>query len=642
MCGIAGIVDNERDKKGIMEKMLKRIAHRGPDASALYEWENTIIGHCRLSIVDPEKGTQPFHNPSGTLSVVFNGEIYNFKELKKEAEEKGIEFRTESDTEVILALYEAYGPDFITRLNGIFSFAVLDKRDGSLMLARDYFGIKPLHYFHENGILVFGSEIKALLEYPGYRRETDYDTMHRHLNLRYSPGNDTLFKHIKRMPPATYAIYKAGRLDFKRYWHLKPETRRDIGEEEAKADIDRLLLQAVKRQLPEGIPVGVYLSGGLDSSIIVRKMCEAGVKDILSFTLGFDEPGDESEAAAHTASFFGTRHHNLKIDPHPMELMPRVIYHAEEPKINLIQGYHMSAFARSSVKVVMSGIGGDELFAGYDIHKLLRPLDRISSHIPGFMKKAGCGLSSALFRLHRATGPMKWDEYRRGLQMLFSAGDIEKAYLILRNTWDYDKGCYREIYNPAFLENLNGEREKTHRVFDGLFGEIGNLTPLEKVMYAEFHTKMVNDYLLVDDRMSMANGIEERAPLLDKDLAEYAFSLPVSLKMKGKRTKGLLRETVGNSLPEGTANKKKQGFSANPYLMFKRHLKPAAERILTEDFVRKQGIFRYEYIQKILKHRPDPRLRWHYNYIWLVLGFAIWEEIFIKGNMSDDIEAYYH
>ena len=625
MCGITGVIE-DKDNSDLIKKMVSSISHRGPDALTTFVHKNAALGHARLSIIDLNTGDQPIFNQDRDKCIIYNGETYNYKEVRAELEAKGEHFITSSDTEVILKAYEVYGPDCLNKFNGIFAFAIYDLKTEEVFLARDHFGVKPLHYFYTPGLFVFGSEQKAILEHPKVPRALNRQALHLHLNLRYTQGDDTLFKGIKRLPPAHYLLYKNGKLRINKYWSLKPTINFDLSEKEAITGLNDHLEEAVKRQLVSDVPIGVYLSGGMDSSAIVQKMHSLNVSDINTFTLGFNEPTDEFPDARMVANFFGTQHRESSLTMDPLSSMEEVIWHAEEPKINLLQGYHMSAFVNNHVKVVLGGLGGDELFTGYDIHKFIYPFNNWHSRIPQFLQKLLRWKSDFLFKIQNGTGSLRYDEYRRGLQMLLSIGRIEKFYLIMRNVWDFDQGFYQKIYTNRYLEERKEELPKTVNYFLDWFQKIG--TPLDEVLLAEFNSKMVNDYLLVEDRMSMSHGVEERVPFLDRDLVDFGFSIPIQYKIKNNQTKALFRKAMEPLLPKRIVTKKKWGFTVNPYLQFKKDLKMRVETELTKEYIENQGIFNYDYIKSILEYPAHQRLRWHYNYIWILLGLKIWKERF--------------
>lgn len=631
MCGICGISEKGRDNQLLIEKMCQIIGHRGPDNTSIYKSGDIYLGHRRLSIIDLTTGNQPIFDESKNLAIIFNGEIYNYRELRRDLQNKGYQFQTQSDTEVILKLYQDKGVDSFKNLNGIFAFAILDQRGKAkrLILARDHFGVKPLHYYRANGLFIFASEQKAILLHPKVRRCLNKQSLHYHLNLRYTPGNETLFEGIYRLPPAHYAIIENNEiLKIAPYFELEVSINHKKTEKEWIEEIQFHLKQAVERQLVSDVPIGVYLSGGMDSSSIVAMMREIGVKNISTFTLGFNEPTDELGDARDVAEYYKTDHHELRMDLNPMQMMPEVIWHAEEPKINLLQGFLMSKFVSDHVKVVLGGLGGDELFSGYDIHRYIYPLNKLHHIIPGWLEsKVMFKFSRLAYSLQRHFTGYSFDEYRRGIQMLLSTGNVAKFYLILRNAWDFDRQEYYKIYSPTFAQ---ASIEPVINEFNQYFKDFSG-SAIDKVYYAEFHTKMVNDYLLTEDRMAMSHSVEERVPFLDIDLVKLGFSIPAGVKMRGNKTKYLLRKTMRNYLPQKILYKKKWGFTFNPYLQFQKDLKQTAEKILTKERITKDGMFNYDFIRSILDASPHPRMRWHYNYIWVLTGFYIWRELFLES-----------
>ncbi len=646
MCGIAGIVEKGKDNRELMERMLNIIAHRGPDASTQYTNNDVTLGHRRLSIIDLSTGDQPMFNEDKSLCVIFNGEIYNHKDLREPLIKAGHAFQTNSDTEVLLHGFEEYGYKLFEKLNGIFAFALYDLNENTIVLVRDHFGIKPVHYHAKEDLFIFASEQKPIILHERVKRKLNFNSLHSQINLRYTQRDETLFEGIKRLPPAHFLVYKNGQVNVERYWQLKPEVNPGMTENEAMDGINHYIKQAVDRQLMSDVPLGVYLSGGMDSSTIVQKMSELGVKEINSFTLGFNEPTDEFPDSQLIAETFGTNHRTLSLSMEPLMHLPEVIWHAEEPKINLLQGFNMSKFVSDHVKVVLGGLGGDELFAGYDIHKFIYPFNSLNNHIPKWMRSLLDWKSSLLFKFQNSTHSLGFDEYRRGIQMLMAIGRIEKFYLIIRNVWDFDEGFYREIYHPDIYKKMLYESARIKDEFSSFFDESSKLSSLDQVLYTEFHTKMVNDYLLVEDRVSMSHSVEERVPFLDIDLVNFGLSIPVHLKIKNNQTKYLFRKAMRGKLPDKILDKKKWGFSVNPYLQFKKDLRETAEKILTEKYIEEQGIFNYRYIRRILDHKPHPRLRWHYNYLWVVMGMTILEKMFIKtDNFTDrkfNIQDYFN
>lgn len=633
MCGICGIYERDVDNREAVSIMNELLAHRGPDNSSIYQSGDISLGHRRLSIIDLVTGDQPIFNHDKTLAIIFNGEIYNYRELREELKNTGCSFKTQSDTEVILQMYERGGIESFSRMNGIFAFAILDERKKRqrLILARDHFGIKPLHYFQKDGLFIFASEQKAILVHPKVERILNEQALHYHLNLRFTQSNETLFKGINRLPPAHYLVAEDGQVkEIKPYYSLQTKLNYEKSESDWLLEIPQVLQQAVKRQLVSDVPLGVYLSGGMDSSAIVAMMRENGIDNIKTFTLGFNEPTDELEDAQIIADHFETEHYTLNMEMNPMQFLPQVIWHAEEPKVNLLQGFMMSQFVSQYVKVVLGGLGGDELFSGYDIHKYIYPFNRLHQITPKFIEGSILNkLSSFVYFLQTRFGSFRSDEYRRGIQMALATGNIAKFYLILRNAWDFDFQNLKNIYTTQFIEkNL----QLALNEFDQFFDLNSSLTPLDEVYLAEFNSKMVNDYLLTEDRMSMSHSVEERVPFLDLDLVNLGFSIPAKMKMRRNQTKYLLRKAMKPYLPNKILQKKKWGFTFNPYLQYQKDLKTTAETILTKERIEKDGIFKYDYILSIFNAKPHPRMRWHYNFIWMLTGFYIWKQLFLESN----------
>lgn len=640
MCGIVGIAGPGASRE-LAEAMLRSLAHRGPDDSGLHQAGDIVIGQARLSIIDLVTGDQPMPNEDSSVWLVYNGEVYNFPQLRQDLEAKGHRFRSKSDAEVIIHGYEEYGLDILPRLDGIFAFALWDARHSRLVLARDYLGVKPLHYHFDGQTLRFASEIKPILQDPTVARRVDYQALHYFLNLRYIPGERTLFEGIKRLLPAHYMVFENGAVRTGCYYELRaePGPRREAGYYEE--GIRHYLREAVRKQLVSDVPLGVYLSGGLDSSSIVAFMSEMVSEPIKTFCLGFNEPTDELQDARVVAERFATQHYEMSLNADPLRRYPEVIWHCEEPKENILQGYLLAQFARQHVKVVLGGLGGDELFAGYINNQFIYPSQPFHRLVPNVMVTGLLQpLSRLAFNVQNATGALALDEYRRGVQMLLALGDPQRYYLILRNVWDYDQGAFANLYGPTLRAQ---KLEPVHAQFTRYFAP-DRRDVLDQVLWAELQTKMIDDFLMNDDRTSMAHGLEIRVPYLDRDLVRFSMGIPVDLKIRHNQTKYIFRQAMAGLLPEQTLAKKKWGFSFNPYYQFQKDLKDVAERILTRRRVESRGWFNYAYLRRILDHPPHPRLRWHYFILWLALGLEIWCQMFLEGSGEKpdmNLEAYY-
>ncbi len=633
MCGIAGYI-GVKDDNELLKRMARAILHRGPDDEGFYESQKIALASCRLSIIDLSGGHQPMSNETQTVWVVFNGEIYNFLELRKFLVKRGHLFKTRSDTEVIVHLYEEFGEDFPSHLLGMFAIALWDTEMQVLFLVRDHIGKKPLFYWYNAGRLVFASEAKAVLECEDYHPDLDPEALHFFLNCRWVPGEKTLFKNIYSLLPGYLLRYKNGEIMKRCYWNL--ELKPDNGRSEAYfiETTQYLFRQAVQRRLMSDVPLGVFLSGGIDSSSIVAVMSETSTRPIKTFTLGFNDPTDEVEDARNVAEYFATEHHELRVDANPLRHLPTAVWYAETPKVNSIQMYLIAKFARQYVKVALSGLGGDELFGGYDNYLFVKPTQFFHSYIPPSVQSIFKNISQQLFLFQMRMGKLHLDEYRRGVQMLLSLGDRTRYYLILRNVWDGDKAFYRQIYSPAFAQQQMQWQVRRH--FEHYFSNDG-FPMLSQVMHCELKEKLVADQIWLEDRMTMANSLESRAPFLDKDLVEFALTIPDSLKIRGRRTKYIFRKAMEGIVPEFVFKKQKLGFAFDPYRQFKRDLKEVAQQFLTEERIKNQGFFNYNYIKSIIEYPPHRSMQWHYFYLWNMVGFQVWYDLFIErvGTPSD-------
>lgn len=638
MCGITGFSGPPNPE--LLRTMTDMLIHRGPDADGYFTNDGANLGNRRLRIIDLSGGDQPIANEDETIWVIYNGEIYNYADLHRQLLNRGHTFRTQTDTELLVHLYEEYGPCFAEHLNGIYAFAIWDTCQQEILLGRDPFGVKPLHYTVVDGQLVFGSEIKAMLCYPGMPRSLNRQALHWFLNLRYVPPELTLFENIHRLPTGHVLRWRQGKYQLERFWNVK-YTVDSVHDESYFVDgLRHHLRQAVGRQLVSDVPIGFYLSGGLDSTSIVALAADLSDHQLKTFSLGFDEPTDELNDAALIAKRFKTEHHSLTLQPEPLQMYPEVIWHAEEPKENILQGFLLARHARQHVTVALSGLGGDELFAGYQIQRYIRYGQMLHSLVPnGLQRKLFAPLRQRIYRLQQATGRLDWDHWRRAIQLLLTSGDAAAYYSMLRNAWDGDQDHWKTVYGPRMLEkHLEPVRERFTEYFLN-----HEKTYLEQALDAEFETKMVEDFLNNEDRVSMGNSLEVRVPFLDRDLVEFSFSIPGHRKWRHGEGKSIFRQAMRGIVPDATLKKRKWGFTFNSYHQFGKDLRQTAERILTRDRVEQQGLFNYDYLQTILQHPPSSRMYWHYFFLWNVVGLAIWEQMFLEGKFGSpdfDLEAY--
>jgi len=636
MCGVAGIYFFDAkppDARQMAQAMAAAIAHRGMDDKGVFENEHVVLAHQRLSIIDLETGHQPMSNEDGSIVVACNGEIYNFKDLRKDLQARGHTFSTSGDTEALVHLYEDLGLDMFDRLNGIFAFALWDNREKRLILARDHFGVKPLHIYQDKNCVLFASEIKAILVAQKLTREMNKQALHYFMNLRYVPGRETLFKGVERLLPGEYAVVSQRGLRRAFYWRMPRPDSSELTEAEAINGIRHHLQESVSRQLVSDVPVGIYLSGGMDSSSILA-MARKGCVDasIDAYTVGFNEPTDEVEDAKRVADHFNTQHHALNLDPKPLQCLPEVLWHVEEPKINVVQGFLLAEYAKRFIKVALGGLGGDELFAGYLAYQYMKPSEPFHRFMPAsFGRRILRSVSSHLMNVQRHSKNMTLDEYRRGAQLFLSLGDKCQYYGIIRNVWDYDAQVWSQLYGPRMLEQ---KLAPTRTVFEPYFAD-RHQSFIEQALIAEFQTKLVDDFLLNEDRVSMAHGLEVRVPFLDRDLVSFANKLPVHMKMNGMKTKSIFKKAMRGVVPQFVLHKKKWGFAFNPYYEFQKDLRETAQQVLAPRRVKELGLFNYDFVKKVLEHSPNPRLRWHYFTLWMMVGFHIWHEMFFRNNVSE-------
>jgi asparagine synthase (glutamine-hydrolysing) len=634
--------------------MNKAQAHRGPDGEGFFldgaapavvssgcdirdRPTTCALGHRRLAIIDPVDGAQPMLSEDGRIAALLNGEIYNFRELRAELERDGAVFQTDSDTEVLIHLHRKHPEHparWLARLNGIFAIALWDRAQERLLLARDHYGVKPLHYAQEGERLLFASEIKALLA-AGVRPRLNRAALHVFMNIRYVPGEETLFAGVRRLPPAHFAWVAGGRLsEPERFYSLPAAGVTAFGSrDEAREAVTGAFDRAVERQLVSDVPVGMALSGGLDSSMIVAAASRAyregadlrtADRTLRTFTLGFNEPTDENDDARLVADHFGTEHHDTLLESNPLAQAADVIRAVEEPKVNMIQGYNLAQFVKPHVKVLFGGLGGDELFAGYDIHRFCNTLGRMHHWTPSWLQR---GLyqpgGRLLWALQNGSGILRTEHYRIGAQIALSAGDRAQFYCRLRNAWDYDDGMYDRLYtDPDAFRGV----PRTGSYFESLFSGRGSY--LEDVLRVEFQTKMVNDFLVNEDRVTSAHGVEGRVPFLDRDLVELAFQLPGAWKMRGRETKTIWKDSVGDVLPSEIRQKKKQGFTFSSYHQWEKDLRGVVEQELTPEWCEATGLFNHNFVASLLDYPPHKNLRWHYFTAWMMLGVKQWMDVF--------------
>ncbi len=604
MCGICGFAGFEN--KQLLKKMTQVMIHRGPDDVGFYFDNNLSLAQRRLSIIDLSGGHQPIYNEDKTICVVYNGEIYNFKQIRKDLEGRGHKFYTHSDTEVLVHLYEEEGIECVNELNGMFAFALWDKKAQKLVLARDRFGIKPLYYSIINGNLIFASEIKSILQYPGFAKEIDYSALDHYISFRYTIGEATIFKNVRKLSPATLLIFDRNKnIKLKKYWQLKIDSNNALSAKDCIQRFKDLLKDSVKLRLVSDVPFGAFLSGGVDSSAIVALMSKELKNPVNTFSVGFENDKDEVSYARYMSGYLKTNHHEEMVRSKEFKLLPKIIWHLDEPLGDaiIIPMYHLSQMAKKKVKMVLTGEGGDELLGGYIHQQAMFFADIYDRAIPDIIK------SKLFARLIKHTPLYILDKFfnypaslgQRGklrlIDFLKSIKNKTQSYLTLVSL--FDQGDKEALYSQNLKEKLSVSEDDLIDRLNEHFSSNKVANFYDKLLINEFNGWLPDNILFKQDKLTMANSIEARVPFLDHRLAEFAVSLPLRLKTKGPKGKFVLRQAMKNELPKNILGRKKQAFSVPVEKRFKDVLISMIDEFLSESAVSKRGIFNYDYIKTI-------------------------------------------
>jgi asparagine synthase (glutamine-hydrolysing) len=597
VCGICGKLRFDKDAEvspRLIKSMADSISHRGPDDEGFYVRGQIGLGFRRLSIIDLSGGHQPLSNEDGTVWIIFNGEIYNYVELRDWLLTKGHIFRTKSDTEVIVHLYEEMGPNCVDRLRGMFAFAIWDARESSLLLARDRIGIKPVYYSVSETAVVFASEIKAILVDPEIQATIDVPQIDKVLSFNYLPGEDTLLRNVRKLPPGAYMLVKNGSVQIHRYWDLAFEPS-ELSLAEAEEQLARLLDECVRQHMISDVPVGFLLSGGVDSTAMLGLAQGKTEQALSSFTIGFTDPGviDERPYAKLAAERYGTDHHELTLSSKEFEsLVPKYIWHMEEPVCEppAIALFCITALARKYVKVLISGEGGDEAFAGYQIYRNMLWLERIKAAL-GPTKN---GIAACLIAMNSVLHSRKIDKYAPLMKLPLEANYFSGT----SNRMGFFNENYEQVYSPDFLAVVN-KGETFQSVTNYLRSKEINGT-VNKMLYVDTKTWLPHDLLLKADKMTMANSIELRVPFLDHKLLEFAASLPDNYKVRRFTTKYIAKRVLRNKVPREILRRKKTGFPV-PYVSWLRSdLKGWLRDILLDPRTTGRGYFSTKSIEYLL------------------------------------------
>jgi asparagine synthase (glutamine-hydrolysing) len=622
MCGICGVVNAGNDSlidKRILHQMCQTIYHRGPDDDGFYFDQQAGLGMRRLSIIDLVSGDQPVSNEDETLWVVFNGEIYNYKSLHANFVGKGHRFKTKSDTEVIVHAYEEYGERCPEYFNGMFAFALWDVPRRQLLLARDHIGIKPLYYWVGQDRLIFGSELKSVIANPAVPREIDLVALDQFLTLEYIPSPRTIFKGVNKLPAGYRLVYQEGNIHIEQYWDI-PDKDVPSDEKIIEEMLIELIDDSVRMQLMSDVPLGAFLSGGIDSSTVVASMSESSNSSVKTFSIGFDDATyNELPYARAIASRFRTDHTEEILEPDVADLAERLVRHLDEPfgDFSIFPTYLVSEVARREVKVVLSGDGGDELFGGYDTY-VAQQMDRYYRYLPASLRHK---LIPALMDKVPPRPEKKGliNKTKRFVEGAALPSSLQHTRWMLFMTAE-DKD---DLYKPEVSACLDGT--STASVLEGHFDRKTGFDPLAQQQYVDIKTYLVDDILTKVDRMSMAVSLETRVPLLDYRIVELAVNLPPQMKLYRGETKRILKKAMAGRLPHEVLNKPKQGFSIPLKNWLRDPLKPMMMDLLSPEKVQQRGYFNPECVSRWVSEHMNGTMN-HSHRLWALMVFELWNE----------------
>jgi asparagine synthase (glutamine-hydrolysing) len=626
MCGITGFVDKwnatsgrRNDRAQLLETMCATIQHRGPDDQGTFLQPGVALGMRRLSIIDLAGGHQPISNEDGVVSIVFNGEIYNYRELQATLQSRGHHFKTNSDTETIVHAYEEYGPSCVNQLRGMFAFAIWDEKNETLFMARDRVGKKPLYYsITRQGTLVFGSELKAILEHPEVEREINPRALDAFFSLGYVPDPLSIFKNIEKLSPGHHLTFSRGRLCIERFWDF--EYNSNGNGHHAKDYLDELrslLDESVRLRLVSDVPLGAFLSGGIDSSTVVGLMARQMDQPVKTFSIGFNEDNfNELKYARLTAKKFQTEHHEFLVTPDICDVVDKLVWHFDEPfaDSSAIPTYMVSKLAREHVKVVLTGDGGDELFAGYTRYLTEQRRGKFDL-LPRFVRD---GLMNPLSR------NLPHSTWGRNYLHNVSLDPITRYLDNVSVFSGLNKGA---LYSADFTDQLK-DGSHLRAYFRELSGNVKSAAELDSPLYIDSKTYLPGDILTKVDRMSMAASLEARVPLLDHKLIEFVTRIPAGLKLAGTETKHLFKKAIADLVPVEILNRPKQGFGVPIQQWINRQLRERMRDTLTDSRSAGRGYVTQKYVQVLLDEHERNR-RDHSMALWALLVLELWHREYV-------------
>ena len=640
MCGICGIFTykDEPPDANIVLKMRDVMESRGPDGAGIHIEPHIGLGHRRLSIIDlSDKGLQPMSNEDGNIWIVFNGEIYNFQTIRKELIEKEHTFKSQTDSEVLIHGYEEWGIEtLLQRLNGMFAFGLWDSKEKELILARDRLGVKPLFYMEKGGTVYFASDIKAIWLANDRELTVNEQAIDSYLYFYCIPQEYAIFKEVQKVPPGSYIRFGKGKREESRYWRLSFRHKENKNEEEIIEETADLLFEATKRRMISDVPLGVFLSGGVDSSTVTALMAQITHHPIKTFTVIFNGYPlfNEAKYAKAVSQKFSTEHYELSIQPDALKILPKLVWAYGEPfgDSSAVPTYYVARAAKDFITVALTGDGGDELFGGYPTPKAVYAASFYKRLLPQFVRSLAPSCVDSLTSVFGQNNPLQ------KLKTVTEFGKID-----LKHCFEFSGsgvwGLYREkLYSGAFKEKL--KKSNPTQIFDYYLALADGENDVDKTMFVEISTRLPNDYLVKVDVATMANSLEARSPFLDYELAQYAAQIPHKIKLKFFHQKYLLKKlSVHLGVPREVVYRKKMGFGIPVGFWFKGQLAPLVKSILLSEKFRSRGYFNLEYVNTVIEEHLSG-VKEHTHRLWSLLWLELWHLIFVDRVMDKDSELY--